>query len=167
MDKRVLLGITAAVTLVLPVAAFAQAAAESALTNSLSSSTTIKLGSTLNHALNQSGAQLGAHIQDLTSGSVQQKTRPIAPEPGLKSVSPLGRSADNLRGGSGQAVKAVSVQGGETACQATAQSQGLPASATPARVASGTESNGCPVNKSSSASEKEKYKPYVTLSFPE
>src|SRR4029077_7450057 len=89
VNKLLLLGI-ALIAVLTPLPAFTQAAAESALINSLSSSSTIKAGSALNQALNQGSAQLGARIQERTSGPMRIGVQPTTPW--LQRRNPVGQS---------------------------------------------------------------------------
>jgi hypothetical protein len=157
------------VTLVLafPVTIHAQAAAESALTNALSSSTTVKAGSALNHALNQSSSQLGTHIPERTSSPVQvgaqQQQQPRAPRTELKNPN-TGSLAHGATGAnSSPAMGGISVQGGETTC--TSASPGSHASPDPTN--SGMASVDCRGKRPApDAGTTDKYKSFVTLSFP-
>lgn len=165
MVSRALLGSIATLVLAFPVTAPAQAAAESALTKALSSSTTLKGGSALNRALSQSSSRLGTRIQDRTSTAVQVGTRqPGAPKtewlrnPNRSSLPAVAAGATSSPARSG-----MSIRGGQTSC--TSVSPGAQASPVPSNP--GTMSADCREKKSDpGAATSDKYKSFVTLSFP-
>jgi len=158
MKNQVLFGAVAALTLAVPISAFAQAAAESALTNALSSSATVKAGSSLNHALNQSSTQLGNRIQERTAGPVQSGTQRQAPAARMKNSATGVLAAGSVHSASPQAMAVISVQGGEITCPTnTPNSQGSSATTTPSvdchRSTSGLKS----------VTDADKYKSFVML----
>ena len=63
MNRRILLGMTFTLALVVPACALAQAAAESALVKAGSAAVTAKTGSALNSALDRSSKQLAGRVQ--------------------------------------------------------------------------------------------------------
>ena len=156
-----LFGSVLALTLAFPVSASAQAAAESALTNSLSSSATVKAGSALSHALNQSSTQLGARIQERTSGPVRVGAQPTSTE-AFRNHATGSLAGSAVHTGSSSGTSTISVQGGEGVCVPNPASQ-----AAPDKTGSGTAANDCH-QKSSPKPEtsEDKYKSFVTLSFP-
>ena len=164
MVSRALLGSIATLVLAFPVTARAQAAAESALTKALSSSTTLKGGSAFNRALSQSSSRLGARIQDRTSTAVQVGTRqPGAPKTEWlrnpnRSLPAMAAAATSSPARSG-----ISIRGGQTSC--TSVSPGAQASPVPSNP--GTMSADCREKKSDPGdATADKYKSFVTLSFP-
>ena len=152
MNNRALLALLGSVVTLafaFPVTVHAQAAAESALTNALSSSAAVKGGSALGHALNQGSLQLGARIQERTSSPVpvgaQQKTSMA----GLRNQAPGSLAGNSVRTGSSPGASTISIQGGQGACVSAA-------------------SIDCHGQKSApkSGPAEDKYKSFVTLSFP-
>jgi hypothetical protein len=113
MNKQTLLLLTLGLAIGSPIGAFAQAAAESALINGLSSSATVKAGSALNRSLNRSSSQLGARIQERTSGpthlGVQQKT------PG-RNTAMVVHSHGIAQPGSTPGFGTISILGGQVSC---------------------------------------------------
>ena len=166
MNNRALLGSVVTLVLAFPVTIHAQAAAESALTNALSSSATVKTGSALNHALNQSSNQLGTRIQEWTSSPMQvgaQQQHPRAPRTEIKNPNTGSLARGAAGANSSPAMGGISVQGGETTC--TSVSPGSHASPDPTN--SGMASVDCRGKKSApDAGTTDKYKSFVTLSFP-
>jgi hypothetical protein len=147
-----------------PVTAHAQAAAESALTNALSSSATVKAGSALSHALNQGSTHLGARIQEQTSGPVRVGTPQKISRAGLGNRATGSLSGGSVRTGGSAGASTVSIQGGEGTCVS-----GNPGSqASPAKTSIGTASIDCHGQKSAPkpGTTEDKYKSFVTLSFP-
>ena len=114
MNKQTLLLLTLGLAMESPISAFAQAAAESALINGLSSSATVKAGSALNRSLNHSSSQLGARIQERTSGpthlGVQQKATPG------KNTAMVVHSRGSAQPGSTQGFGTISILGGQVTC---------------------------------------------------
>ncbi len=165
MNERAILGSVVTLVLAFPVTIHAQAAAESALTNALSSSATVKTGSAWNHALNQSSSQLGTRIQERTSSPVQvgaQQQHPRAPRTQLKNSNPVSL-VRGAAGANSPAMSGISIQGGETACTAVSPS----GQASPGPTNSGVPSVDCRGKKSTpDAGTTDKYKSFVTLSFP-
>jgi hypothetical protein len=159
MWNRVLLrvGLPVAVALsTTSIAAFAQAAAESALIHSLSSTATVHAGSSLGRALNQSGAQLGVRIQQRTSNTlptraVQSAQRPVVTH----------QVANHVHVGPTPGMAALAVQGGQTACAPPANVQAADHKTVPTATTA-----GCGSNPASSPRVEDKYKSFVTLSFP-
>ena len=169
VNKRVLLGI-ALIAVLTALPAFTQAAAESALINSLSSSSTIKAGSALNHALNQGSAQLGARIQERTSGPMRIGVQPTTPWPQRRN--PVGQSQvrqtqtkGNLSLSSGSTPRAgtIFIHGGEVAC-APASTIGA---SSPAKTNSGSATTDCRgKGTTSNSGNQDQYRSFVTLSPP-
>jgi hypothetical protein len=174
VNKRVFLGI-GLIAVLSPLTAFTQAAAESALINSLSSSSTIKAGSALNHALNQGSAQLGARIQERTSGPMRIGVQPTTPWPQRRNQvgqSQVGRSQVrqsqtkgnlSLSSGSTRGTGPIFIHGGEVACAPT-PSIGPSSSA---KTNSGPATTDCHGKGSTSNSgNPDQYKSFVTLPPP-
>jgi hypothetical protein len=162
VNKQVLLGISAIVAFT-PLTAFAQAAAESALTNALSSSSTIKAGSALNHALNQGGAQLGARIQERTSGPLHLGVQQSTPRSQLRNQARRSQAAGNLRVGSTPGTGAIFIQGGQVACSPSASvSQPSIARTTPGPATTDCRGKALAPN----SGNQDKYKSFVTLPPP-
>jgi hypothetical protein len=174
VNKRVLLGI-ALIAVLTPLPAFTQAAAESALINSLSSSSTIKAGSALNHALNQGSAQLGARIQERTSGPMRIGVQPTTPWPQRRN--PVTQSQvrqsqvrqtqtkGNLSLSLGSTPRAgtIFIHGGEVAC-APASTIGA---SSPAKTNSGSATTDCHgKGTTSNSGNQDQYRSFVTLSPP-
>jgi hypothetical protein len=114
MNKQALLLLTLGLAIGSHISAFAQAAAESALINGLSSSATVKAGTALNHSLNRSSSQLGARIQERTSGpthlGVQQKAT------SGKNTAMVVHSRGSAQPGSTQGFGTISILGGQVTC---------------------------------------------------
>jgi hypothetical protein len=167
VNKRILLGI-GLIAVLTPLPAFTQAAAESALINSLSSSSTIKAGSALNHALNQGSAQLGARIQERTSGPMRIGVQKSTPWPQGRNqirqsqVRPSQKRGNlSLSSGSTPSAGTIFIHGGEVAC-APASTIG-PSS--PAKPNSGSAATDCHGKGSTSNSgNQDQYRSFVTLS---
>jgi len=163
--SRALLGSIAGLVLAFPVPVHAQAAAESALTKALSSPATLKADSALNRALSQSSSRLGTRIQDRASTAVQIGTKqPGAPKtewlrnPNRNSLPAVAAGANSPPARSG-----ISIRGGESSCPSVSPgAQGSPAPSNP-----GSMSADCREKKSDpGAATADKYKSFVTLSFP-
>jgi hypothetical protein len=167
VNKRLLLGM-GLIAVLTPLPAFTQAAAESALINSLSSSSTIKAGSALNHALNQGSAQLGARIQEQTSGPMRIGVQKSTPWPQGRNqirqsqVRPSQKRGNlSLSSGSTPSAGTIFIHGGEVAC-APASTIG-PSS--PAKTNSGSAATDCHGKGSTSNSgNQDQYRSFVTLS---
>ena len=177
VNKRLLLGM-GLIAVLTPLPGFTQAAAESALINSLSSSSTIKAGSALNHALNQGSAQLGARIQEQTSGPMRIGVQKSTPWPqGRNQIRQSqvwqgqvrqGQVRQNqkrgnlsLFSGSTPSAGTIFIHGGEVAC-APASTIG-PSS--PAKTNSGSAATDCHGKGSTSNSgNQDQYRSFVTLS---
>ena len=160
MNRALLALLGAIVTLgsAFPATARAQAAAESALTHALSSSATVKAGSVLGGALNQGSTRLGARIQEQTSAPVRVGTPQKISRAGLGNQATGLLPGGSLRTSASAATSTVSIQGGEGTC----------ISASPAKTGTGTASVHCPGPKSAPkpGTTEDKYKSFVTLSFP-
>ncbi len=163
MVKRFLLGLVLSAALAFCIPAFSQAAAESALTNALSSSATVKAGSALNRALNQGSNQLGARIQERTSSPLQVGVKRKTSSAQLRTSAGGSRAGGNVRTGSSAVPGTMSIQGGEAACASASPSQTSLDKTNP-----GTAPIDCRGQKpaSKSGTVEDKYKPFVTLSFP-
>jgi hypothetical protein len=167
VNKRLLLGM-GLIAVLTPLPGFTQAAAESALINSLSSSSTIKAGSALNHALNQGSAQLGARIQEQTSGPMRIGVQKSTPWPQGRNqirqsqVRPSQKRGNlSLSSGSTPSAGTIFIHGGEVAC-APASTIG-PSS--PAKTNSGSAATDCHGKGSTSNSgNQDQYRSFVTLS---
>jgi hypothetical protein len=136
---------------------FAQAAAESALIHSLSSTATVHAGSSLGRALNQSGAQLGVRIQQRTSNALPTRTMQSAQRPVV-----MHQAANNVHVGPTSGVAAVAVQGGQGACAPAANVQAADHQTVPAATTAACGSG----NSANPPRVEDKYKSFVTLSFP-
>jgi hypothetical protein len=159
-----LFGSVVTLTFAFPVTASAQAAAESALTNAFSSSATVKAGSTLGHALNQGSTHLGTRVQEQTSGPVRVGTPQKISRAGLGTRATGSLSGGSVHTGASAGPSTVSIQGGEGTCIS-----GNPGSqASPAKASTGTASIDCHGQKPTPkpGTTEEKYKSFVTLSFP-
>jgi hypothetical protein len=161
VNIRILLRIIVTLALAVPSTAFAQAAAESALINALSSSATVKAGSALNHTLNQSTTQLGSRIQQRTAGPVQMGTQRQAPAARTKNSATGMLAAGAVHSASPQAMRGISVQGGEITCPTnTATSQGSSAKTTV------SEDSHRSTSGPKSEAEANKYKSFIMLPAP-
>jgi hypothetical protein len=159
MRKRVLLraGLAVAVALCgLSTLAFAQAAAESALIHSMSSTATVQAGSSLGRALNQSGAQLGVRIQQRTSNAQPLRAAHSTQRPVVQS--PV---ASNVHVGPTPGMAAVAVQGGPAACAPAANVH-----ASNSKTTAAPPTTVCGSNSTKPPAVENKYKSFVTLSFP-
>lgn len=162
--NRAILRSIATLVLAFPIPVRAQAAAESALTKALSSPATLKSGSALNRVLNQSNSRLGTRIQDRASTPVRVGTKqPGAPKTELRNPNSSSLAAVAAGANSSPARSGISIRGGESSCT----SVGPSAQASPAPGSSRTMSADCREKKSHpAAATTDKYKPFVTLSFP-
>jgi hypothetical protein len=163
--SRAIVGSVATLVLAFPVPVRAQAAAESAMTKALSSPATLKGGSALNRALNQSSSRLGTRIQDRTSTPARVGTKqPRALKMELlRGPNPASRAAVGAGANSSPSRSGISIRGGESNCTSVGPSP----QASPAPGSSGTMSGDCRDKKSDlGAATTDKYKPFVTLSFP-
>jgi hypothetical protein len=95
--------------------AFGQAAAESALINGLSSTATVKAGTDLNHALDHGVNQLGARVQQSTSGLAQPGLQP-RPTGAAKGTTTAMQSHNTAQPGSTQAFGGIMIRGGRLTC---------------------------------------------------
>jgi hypothetical protein len=161
MWNRVLLRVGLPVAVVLSTASlpvFAQAAAESALIHSLSSTATVHAGSSLGRALNESGTQLGVRIQQRTSNALPTRTVQSAQRPVV-----MHQVANNVHVGPTPGMAAVAVQGGgQGACAPPANVQATDHKTVPASTTAACGSG----NSANPPRVEDKYKSFVTLSFP-
>ena len=164
--NRALLGAVTTFVLAFPVTIFAQAAAESALTGAPSSSATLKAGSALSHALNQGSGRLGIRIQEQTSIPMRvgaEQRQPGAAKTELRNQNPSSPAVVASGANSSPAKSGIWVQGGDSTCASvSSRSQ-----ASPAPTGSGMMSADCRRTKSGpDAATTDKYKSFITLSFP-
>lgn len=175
--QRVLLVSVASLVLAFPITVYAQAAAESALTHALSSTATVKAGTSFGRALNQSSNQLGARIQERTSSPAQSGPAQLR----LQTVPRTGTAMKNrITGASpggavvtGSSSGSFSVRGGAAACSPVNSSNQASVDAanranpTLTKTTSGISPAPPDCRGTNSATDSaNKYKSFVTLSFP-
>ena len=151
MRKRIFLA--AAVVLLLPALALAQAAAESALIHGLSSSSTVKAGSALNRSLNENSSRMIGRIQQGPSSpahvAVQQQNTQRKHQLGSKVLNaPASGNAS------------MTIQGGQAVCASKA------AQASALKITTEGSAPDCDAKAPTSKSGiQDKYRSYVSLSF--
>lgn len=140
MNRRILLGMTFALTLVLVHScAFAQAAAESALVKAGSAAATAKAGTALGSALDRSSKQLAGRVQQQVRPPAPAKTSQVEARP--VSTSPVEGTAVREGTSPGQGPVIASIQGGGNTCVPTAPTASTPATKTAAESAQAAQSS--------------------------
>ncbi len=160
MNRRILMGVTFTVALVvLPASAFAQAAAEAALVKAGTSAATAKAGSALGSTLDKANKQLAGRVQRQVSQPAPGKTSPGR----ARSVSTSPAKGTVVQEGTTPAQGPViaSIQGGMTSCTPTPQPASTPENKTAAEPAQANRSD----QDCASKPKPQKYKSVITLSF--
>ena len=159
MNRRILLGMTFTLALVVPACALAQAAAESALVKAGSAAVTAKTGSALNSALDRSSKQLAGRVQRQVAPPAPGKTSRVATRP----VSTIAAPAIAVREGTppAQGSMIASIQGAETSCAPTAPTAATAGSKTAAEPAQ-TNPSG---QECAAKPAPQKHNSVITLSF--
>ena len=160
MNRRILLGMTFTLALVVPACALAQAAAEAALANAASSAATAKAGSALNSALDRSSKQLAGRVQRQVAPPASGRTSRVE----ARTVSTAPAPATAAREGTppAQGSMIASIQGAATSCAPAAPSAAAPGSKPAAAGSAQSDRSGQECAGKPAPQER---KSVITLSF--